>query len=45
MLFKCILTAFVSFHCVTADGGLDYHWDSCLKGYIHDNKVRAQAIL
>lgn len=28
---------------LTAEGGLDYHWDSCLKGYNQANTVRLQA--
>jgi len=33
---------FVSLYCLTAENGLDYHWDSCLKGYNQVNKVRVQ---
>lgn len=25
------------------EGGLDYHWESCLKGYNQENKVRVSA--
>ncbi len=32
-----------SLQCLTAEGGLDYHWDSCIKGYNQVNKVRALA--
>ena len=27
--------------CLSTEGGLDYHWDACLKAYNQENKVRA----
>lgn len=34
---------FVSPSCLCAEGGLDYHWDSCLKGSNQNNKVRTSS--
>lgn len=32
-----------SFQCLSTEGGLDYHWESCLKGYDQQNKVGTKA--
>lgn len=37
---NCNPWSFFSFQWSTSEGGLDYHWDSCVKGYNQLNKVR-----